>query len=178
MKLVPIKLPEKYPFNPLTVILNTEAAAAFDDITRAGVREGIGRWGGTFRTGQFVPAVEYLRACRVRTLVMREMEETMSSIDAYIGGDDLTLTNLTGHPTTIVPDGTGERGKNDQPGTVTFTGKLFGETDLLTLSHAYQQASVLTSTARRWNDCSLRNRPKTKSRSSDNRLNAIRKMNH
>jgi Asp-tRNA(Asn)/Glu-tRNA(Gln) amidotransferase A subunit family amidase len=141
IKLVPIKLPDKYPFNPLTVILNTEASAAFDDITRAGVRDGIGRWGGTFRTGQFVPAIEYLRACRIRTLVMREMEELMSSVDAYVGGDDLTLTNLTGHPTTIVPDGTRDKSPNDQPATINFTGKLFGETDLLALSHAYQQAS-------------------------------------
>jgi Asp-tRNA(Asn)/Glu-tRNA(Gln) amidotransferase A subunit family amidase len=140
-QLVPIKLPSKYPFNPLTLILNTEAAAAFDDLTRAGVQEGIGRWGGTFRTGQFVPAIEYLRACRVRTLVMREMEEVMAGIDAYIGGDDLTLTNLTGHPTAVVPDGTREKGKNDQPGTITFTGKLFGESDLLALAHAYQQVS-------------------------------------
>jgi Asp-tRNA(Asn)/Glu-tRNA(Gln) amidotransferase A subunit family amidase len=141
VKLVPIKLPDKYPFNPLTVILNTEAAAAFDDITRAGVREGIGRWGGTFRTGQFVPAIEYLRACRIRTLVMREMEELMAGIDAYVGGDDLTLTNLTGHPTVVIPDGTREKSPNDQPGTITFTGKLFGESDLLALAHAYQQAS-------------------------------------
>jgi Asp-tRNA(Asn)/Glu-tRNA(Gln) amidotransferase A subunit family amidase len=141
VKLVPIKLPEKYPVNLLTVILNTESAAAFDDITRAGVREGIGRWGAPFRTGQFVPAIEYLRAWRIRTLVMREMAETMSGIDAYIGGDDLTLTNLTGHPTTIVPDGTRDKSPHDQPGTITFTGQLFGETDLLALSHAYQQAS-------------------------------------
>ena len=141
VKLVPVKLPDKYPFNPLTVILNTEAAAAFDDITRAGVRDGIGRWGGTFRTGQFVPAVEYLRACRIRTLVMREMAEVMAAIDAYVGGDDLTLTNLTGHPTVVVPDGERDKGMNGQPGTVTFTGKLFGESDLLALGHAYQQVS-------------------------------------
>ncbi len=141
VKLVPIKLPDKYPFNPLTVILNTEASAAFDDITRAGVREGIGRWAGTFRTGQFVPAIEYLRACRIRTLVMREMEELMSTVDGYVGGDDLTLTNLTGHPTAIVPDGTRDKSPSDQPATITFTGKLYGETDLLALAHAYQQMS-------------------------------------
>jgi Asp-tRNA(Asn)/Glu-tRNA(Gln) amidotransferase A subunit family amidase len=142
VKLIPIKLPDKYPFNPLTLILNTEAAAVFDDLTRAGVHGGIGRWGNTFRTGQFVPAVEYLRACRIRTLVMQEMERTMAGIDAYIGGDDLTLTNLTGHPTVVVPDGTRDKGKNDQPGTITFTGQLFGETDLLALAHAYQQVTT------------------------------------
>src|SRR5262245_37245538 len=91
VQLVPIKLPDKYPAGALTLMLNTEAAAAFDDLTRAGVHEGIGRWGNTFRTGQFVPAIEYLRAARVRTLVMREMEELMKPLDAYIGGDDLTL---------------------------------------------------------------------------------------
>jgi Asp-tRNA(Asn)/Glu-tRNA(Gln) amidotransferase A subunit family amidase len=69
------------------------------------------------------------------------MEEVMSPIDAYVGGDDLTLTNLTGHPTAVVPDGTRERGANGQPGTITLTGKLFGEADLLALAHAYQQAS-------------------------------------
>ena len=142
VKLVPIKLPEKYPFNPLRVILDTEASAAFDDLTRAGVHDGIGRtWGNTFRTGQFVPAIEYLRACRVRTLVMREMEEVMSGIDAYVGGGGLVLTNLTGHPTTVVPDGNRDKSPHDQPGAITLTGKLFGETDLLALSHAYQQAS-------------------------------------
>jgi Asp-tRNA(Asn)/Glu-tRNA(Gln) amidotransferase A subunit family amidase len=139
--LVPIKLPQKYPVGPLTLILNTEAAAAFDDLTRAGVRDGIGKWGTTFRQGQFVPAVEYLRACRIRTLVMQEMAAVMTGIDAYVGGDDLVLTNFTGHPTVIIPDGEREGSKSGQPGTITFTGALFGETKLLALAHAYQQVS-------------------------------------
>src|SRR5262245_29770505 len=141
VKLVPIKLPDKYPIGPLTLILNTEAAAAFDDITRAGVRDGIGRWGTTFRQGQFVPAVEYLRACRIRTLVMREMEEAVAGVDAYVGGDDLTITNMTGHPTAVVPDGDRRGSMSGQPDTITFTGRLFGESTLLSLAHAYQQAS-------------------------------------
>jgi Asp-tRNA(Asn)/Glu-tRNA(Gln) amidotransferase A subunit family amidase len=141
VKLVPIKLPDKYPVGALTVILDTEAAAVFDPLTRSGVREGIGRWATTFRRAQFITAVEYLRANRIRTLVMREMEEVMRDIDAYVSGDDLTLTNLTGHPSVVVPDGDRRNGKNEQPGTVTFTGKLFGESELLALAHAYQQAS-------------------------------------
>jgi Asp-tRNA(Asn)/Glu-tRNA(Gln) amidotransferase A subunit family amidase len=141
VKLVPITLPNKYPASALTLLLNTEAAAVFDDLTRAGVHDGIGRWAGTFRTGQFVPAIEYLRAARVRTLLMREMAEVMQPLDAYIGGDDLTLTNLTGHPTVIVPDGDRDKSPTNQPGTIAFTGKLFGETDLLALAHAYQQTT-------------------------------------
>jgi Asp-tRNA(Asn)/Glu-tRNA(Gln) amidotransferase A subunit family amidase len=141
VKLVAIKLPDKYPVGELTVILDTEAAAVFDTLTRQGIREGIGRWATTFRRGQFIPAIEYLRANRIRTLLMREMEETMADIDCYVGVDDLTLTNLTGHPTVVVPDGRRRGSETDQPGTVTFTGKLFGESELLSLAHAYQQRS-------------------------------------
>jgi Asp-tRNA(Asn)/Glu-tRNA(Gln) amidotransferase A subunit family amidase len=72
---------------------------------------------------------------------MHEMAEVMVGIDAYVGGDDLVLTNFTGHPTVIVPDGDRPGSKSGQPGTVTFTGQLFGETKLLALGHAYQQAS-------------------------------------
>jgi Asp-tRNA(Asn)/Glu-tRNA(Gln) amidotransferase A subunit family amidase len=141
VKLVPIELPKSFPLAALTVILNTEAAAVFDGLTRAGVRDGIGKWATTFRQGQFVPAIEYLRANRVRTLVMRQMEQVMAGIDAYVGGDDLVLTNFTGHPTVVVPDGDRNGSTTGQPGTITFTGKLFGETELLALAHAYQQAS-------------------------------------
>lgn len=140
--LVPLQLPQKYPVGPLTLILNTEAAAAFDDLTRTGVREGIGRWGTTFRQGEFVPAVEYLRACRVRTLVMQEMAAAMEGIDAYVGGDDLVLTNFTGHPTVVVPAGERDESTSGQPGTITFTGALFGETKLLALAQAFQMAGT------------------------------------
>ena len=137
-----IKLPSKHPIGPLTVILDTEAAAVFDPLTRAGIREGIGKWATTFREGQFVPAVEYLRANRVRTLLIQEMDDLFKEIDAYVGGDDLVLTNFTGQPTVVVPDGEREGSKSGQPGTITFTGKLFGESDLLALAHAYQQTTA------------------------------------
>ena len=52
---------------PLTVILNAEAAAAFDDITRDGrVAQLSGQanqdWPNSFRTSRVIPAVEYIRA--------------------------------------------------------------------------------------------------------------------
>jgi Asp-tRNA(Asn)/Glu-tRNA(Gln) amidotransferase A subunit family amidase len=138
--LVPIKLPSDLPASALTLILNTEAAAAFDELTRMGIRDGIGHWANTFVKGQFVPAIEYLRANRIRTLLMRQMEEAVAGVDAYVGGDDLVITNLTGHPSVIVPFGNRMDGKNGQPGTITFTGRLFGETDLLALAQSFQQA--------------------------------------
>lgn len=139
--LVPMRLPDELPVEALTVILDTEAAAVFDDLTRQGVRDGIGRWATTFRKGQFVPAVEYLRAQRIRTLLMRQMEERMRQVDAYVGGDDLVLTNFTGHPTVVVPTGERKDSPTGQPGTITFTGRLFGEEDLLALAWAFEKAA-------------------------------------
>jgi len=141
VKLLSLKLPPKYPLGAMVMILDTEAAAAFDDLTRAGVTEGLNSWPQTFRRGQFVPAVEYLRANRIRTLLMQEMEETMAPLDLYVGGDDLLLTNLTGHPTVVLPNGFRKGGDREVPFSITFTGRLYGETELLAVAHAYQQAT-------------------------------------
>jgi Asp-tRNA(Asn)/Glu-tRNA(Gln) amidotransferase A subunit family amidase len=141
VQLVPIKLPGTYPIAALRIILGTEAATAFDELTRQGVTEGLNSWPQTFRQGQFVPAVEYLRANRIRSLVMREMEELMSGVDLYVGGNDLLLANLTGHPTVVLPDGFRKAGAVEVPRAITFTGRLYGETELLAVAHAYQQAT-------------------------------------
>jgi Asp-tRNA(Asn)/Glu-tRNA(Gln) amidotransferase A subunit family amidase len=141
VKLIPVKLPDEIPASALTTILNVEAAASFDELTRQGISDGIGRWADVFPQAQFISAVEYLRANRVRTLLMRKMEEMMEGIDAYVGGDDLVITNLTGHPTAVLPNGLIERDGAMVPDSLTFTGRLFGESDLLALAHAYQQAT-------------------------------------
>ncbi len=141
VKLVPISLPDEIPASALTTILNVEAAASFDELTRQGISDGIGRWADVFPQAQFTPAVEYLRANRVRTLLMRKMEEMMEGVDAYLDGDDLVITNLTGHPTVVLPNGLVERDDALVPTSITFTGRLFGESDLLALAHAYQQAT-------------------------------------
>jgi len=141
VKLVPIKLPDKQNMWAMTMILDAEAATAFDDLTRQGITAGLNDWPRTFRVGQFIPAVEYLRANRIRTLMMREMEEVMSQVDLYVGGNDLLLTNLTGHPTLVLPGGFQKRGEADMPVSLTFTGRLYGEAELLAVGHAYQQAT-------------------------------------
>jgi Asp-tRNA(Asn)/Glu-tRNA(Gln) amidotransferase A subunit family amidase len=140
VKLTPIKLPDKHPVGALRYILTAEAATAFDELARKGVTEGVGVWPRTFRQGQFIPAVEYLRANRIRTLIMQEMEELMTKVDAYVGGDDLLVTNLTGHPTVVLPDGFRKAGDVERPTSITFTGRLYGETELLALARAYQDA--------------------------------------
>lgn len=148
VELIPIKLPEQYPVSALSFILTAEAAIAFDELTRSGrddllVRQVADAWPNVFRQGQLIPAVEYLRANRVRTLLLEEMERVMAAVDVYVapsfGGSHLLLTNLTGHPAVVLPNGF--RSSDTTPTSITFTGRLYGETELLALAHAYQQAT-------------------------------------
>ena len=135
-------LPDELPVDAVTLMLGTEAAAAFDEITRKHITEGLNRWPATFRQGQFVPAVEYLRAARVRTKLMQAMAERMAKVDLYVGsGLDLPITNLTGHPTVVFPVGFRDRQGRSRPGSITLTGRLFDESRLLAVAHAIQQAA-------------------------------------
>ncbi len=144
VKLVPMTLPnEAYASTISNVILDCECAAAFDEITRAGVgEEGHGPfWANTFRSYRFVSAVDYIKANRLRTKLMQAMAKAMEEVDVYVGGNDLVLTNLTGHPTVCMPNGFTKLGDAKVPTAITFTGKLYGETELLTLAKAYQDAT-------------------------------------
>ncbi len=145
-ELVPIELP---PFDGelLLLILSVEAATAFDELTRADrddllVRQDAQAWPNLFRAARLIPAVEYVRATRVRRSVMQAMDETMSRVDALVhppyAGGVLTLTNFTGHPTVTLPAGFRENGT---PFSVCFTGQLFDEARLLTVAHAWQTAT-------------------------------------
>ena len=136
--LVPIRLPDEYPTRAATLMLGVEAASAFDPLTREHVTEGLNSWPSTFLQGQFVPAVEYLRAARVRTLLMRSMADLMATVDLYVcDADDLSLTNLTGHPTAVLPFGWREHEGRESPGSITFTGGLHGEETLLAVADAF-----------------------------------------
>ncbi len=145
-KLVPIEVP-KPSVEGLSIILEAEAAAAFDELTRSGkddlmVRQNKGAWPNSFRSSRFIPAVEYIEANRVRYLVIQEMQKLMSSIDVYVapsfGGSNLLLTNLTGHPCVVLPDGFTKEGT---PASISFIGQLFGEAKLLAVAKAYQDAT-------------------------------------
>lgn len=144
VKLVPVKLPSPPALAAIKLVLDVECAAAFDDLPRNGVADGYGRfWGNTFRAGQFVTAVEYIRAMRLRTLLMQQFAEMMKSVDLYVcpAGSDLYQTNLTGHPTVCVPNGFQAARGVDMPVGLTFTGRLYEETTLLAVAKAYQEAT-------------------------------------
>ena len=145
-RLKPVEWPD-YPLGALLVILDSEAAAAFDKITRnrqvdTMVRQGRNSWPNTFRYSRFIPAVEYINANRIRTLLMQDMARVMSDVDVVVtptfGGGTLLLTNLTGHPAVVLPNGFR---KDGTPVSITFIGNLYKESDLLAVAKAYQDAT-------------------------------------
>jgi len=100
---------------------------------------------------RLLPAMEYLNAQRIRTLLMHGMARMMADIDVYlvpfdygdytpnpVANANTSVTNLTGHPCVVVPHGFNEKGN---PTSLTFVGKLFGEAEMLALARAYQNAT-------------------------------------
>lgn len=145
LELVEIKLPA-INADLISFILNVEAAAAFDEITRNNldelmVRQGRNAWPNVFRQARFIPAVEYIQANRLRTLLIEEMARELKDIDVYVApsaGPNLLLTNLTGHPTVVVPCGFDD---SVHPLSISFTGNLFEEGKALRVARAYQLAT-------------------------------------
>ncbi|RPI71508.1 MAG: amidase, partial [Ignavibacteriales bacterium] len=144
--LIPVELPD-LPVNELSFILSAEASAAFDELTRSNrddllVRQIKNAWPNDFRSSRFIPAVEYINANRLRFLLIQEMEKLMNKVDLYIApsweGDNLLLTNLTGHPAVVLPNGFTDDGT---PTSITFTGKLFDEETLIAFAKAFQDAT-------------------------------------
>ncbi len=160
--LIPITLPS-YPLEALALLLNAEAAAAFDDLTLSGrdkllTEQGPDDWPNLFRAARFYSAVEYVQANRARTLLMHDMNRVFQQVDLIVTpttDPQLMITNLTGHPAVIVPNGlrgadapappVTDNGEDDRvggPGTpvsLTFLGNLYEDSKLLAFAHAYQQ---------------------------------------
>ncbi len=162
VKLEEVSLPYELPWQAMSGLLNAEAAAAFDDLTRSGkdkllTEQGPNDWPNVFRAARFMPAVEYIQANRARMLGIEAMAKIFDQYDVVVTptfGLQLVITNLTGHPALIVPNGyrgpdapaftTDFGGNYGGPGTpvsLTFLGKLYGEASLLALGRAYQEAT-------------------------------------
>lgn len=138
---VEVELPTRFPLGAMTVMLNAEATAMFDDILRSDPNADLGLWPASFRKGQYVSAVQYIRASRLRTMLVQETEEALRGVDFLLGADDLTLTNLSGHPSLIVALGSEEPpGRAIRPATVKLTAAMYHESTLLSLGQALQTA--------------------------------------
>jgi Asp-tRNA(Asn)/Glu-tRNA(Gln) amidotransferase A subunit family amidase len=163
INLIPVELP-KFPYQSMVPILLAEGAAAFDDLTRSGrdkllTQQTKDDWPNTFRSARFIPAVEYIQANRARMMAMEAVNKAFENVDVIVaptGSTQLVVTNLTGHPAVILPNGirgddapkprVRENGELDPggPGTpvsLTFLGQIYGEAKLLALAKAYQDGT-------------------------------------
>lgn len=164
VKLVPVEMP-KFPYDAMVAMLVAESAAAFDDLTRSGKDKLLTSqkdydWPNTFRTARFIPAVEYIQAARARRMAMGAVAKVFEGLDVIVAptqGQQLVITNLTGHPSVILPNGLrgsdAPKSPSEDPGdftnaggpgtlaSLTFLGNLYGEAKLLALARAYQEAT-------------------------------------
>jgi Asp-tRNA(Asn)/Glu-tRNA(Gln) amidotransferase A subunit family amidase len=163
VELKPVEMP-KFPYDAMVAMLTAESAAAFDELTRSGrdkllTSQGPDDWPNTFRAARFIPAVEYIQAARARRLAMDAVAKVFDDFDVIVAptsSQQLVITNLTGHPALILPNGlrgddapkapaldNGDDGVGGPhtPVSLTFLGKLYGEAALLSFARAYQDAT-------------------------------------
>jgi Asp-tRNA(Asn)/Glu-tRNA(Gln) amidotransferase A subunit family amidase len=164
VNVIPVELP-KLPYGAMVTMLECEAAAAFDELTLSGrdkllTEQGPDDWPNTFRTARFFPAVEYIQAARARTLAVQQVSALFDKVDIIVAPTEslqLVVTNLTGHPALIVPNGfrgadaphppsedTGDEDNIGGPGTpvsITFLAGLYQDAKLAAFGKAYQEAT-------------------------------------
>lgn len=175
VKLVPVEYPD-LPIQDITTICDTEAAAMFDELTRSHKDDLLSRQekngdANFYRTLRLVPAVEFLKATRLRTLIMEQMAKMMADIDIYIAPMPLGFRPPPGSPAalaaaaaanaprntsrsliglnTTLTNVTGHPGvvvrnglnARGQPTSFSMIGNLYAEAKLLRLAHAYQMAT-------------------------------------
>src|SRR5262249_31886869 len=138
---------------------------AFDELTRTGkdkllTSQKVYDWPNAFRSARFIPAVEYIQASRARRMAMEAVAKVFEGVDviaAPTSSQQLVITNLTGHPSVILPNGfRGDdapkspstdvtdfqnAGGPGTPVSLTFLGNLYGEGKLLAFARAYQNAT-------------------------------------
>lgn len=148
-EIVPVTLPP-FPASALYAIHNAEAGAMFDEITRSGAIDALEGQGPNDRSTQlrasrFIPAVDYIRAQRVRTLMIAAVEELFQRIDVFLAppsSESVNMTNLTGHPALVLPAGFLRSATGiDMPQNIMLTGRLDDEATLLDAGLAFEQAT-------------------------------------
>ena len=166
IELIPVDIPD-VPEQLVSLILTAESGAAFEELTRSGrvnemVQQNAGAWPNTFRSAQFIPAVDYINANRVRTDMMEKWWKLFEEVDVVVtptgGTNQLVATNLTGNPAVILPHGFVEGPQLRRPATpadsiaarqprpqvptsITFLAGLYDEARLLAVAMAFQHAT-------------------------------------
>jgi Asp-tRNA(Asn)/Glu-tRNA(Gln) amidotransferase A subunit family amidase len=140
----PITLPD-LPAAALYALFNAEAGAMFDELVRSGAINELanqtenGR-ANQLRAARFIPAVDYIRAQRVRTLLVQQMNALFEKVDAILApasSESVTTCNLTGHPGITVPAGL----VDGLPVGLMVAGPLYKEERVLQVAAAFEAAT-------------------------------------
>jgi Asp-tRNA(Asn)/Glu-tRNA(Gln) amidotransferase A subunit family amidase len=142
--LMPIALPD-FPAAAMYALMNAEAGAMFDELVRTGAINDLADKGPNGRANQlraarFIPAVDYIRAQRVRTLLLQQMNALFEKVDVFLApssSDAVTTCNLTGHPAMTVPAGL----VDGLPVGLMVTGPLFREDRVIQVAAAFEAAT-------------------------------------
>ncbi len=143
--LTPIFLPKEFPFKVFDVILRSEAGAFFDDFLLQGldsnmVEQGSGSRANSLRQARLIPAVEYIQANRHREKLIKEVASLFKGFDVILspsfGGNQLLITNLTGHPVISIPNGFDKKG---HPTSISLIGNYNSEHKILYFADIYQK---------------------------------------
>ncbi|MFN3997489.1 amidase [Algoriphagus sp.] len=145
IELHPLELKTSMNPGPITNMLIVEGAAAFDELTRLDLDDQMvaqrkNSWPNIFRAARFIPGVEYVQMSRQRSLLIEEMHELMKGYDVIVtpsfAGQQLQITNLTGHPALCMPNGFTDNGS---PTSITLLANLFEEEKLIMLGRLIQE---------------------------------------
>lgn len=143
--LVSFDFEHNLPLEGMFSLLTVEAAAAFDELTRSGeddlmVWQEPQAWPNGFRAARFFPAVEWIQLNRIRSMLIQTIHEQIQKVDMILAppfwNQNLLITNLTGHPSVVLPHGFSPDGK---PTGVTLIGHLFDEQRILEAGHVIEQ---------------------------------------
>jgi len=119
MKPIEVSIPD-WPYGALNLILFSEAAAAFEELTLSGQASQLkvqvpDAWPNLFREARFLSAVDFVQADRLRRKVALEMARVFSQVDLFLvpslRDEGLTIFNFTGHPSLTLRAGFVEVGE-------------------------------------------------------------------
>ena len=164
VKLREIEIPD-FPYGALTgTIIGAEAASIFEDLIRSGKVDELAdhRQAAGLKAGLEIPAAEYLKAMRVRTLVQEAFRNVFLDVDMLLTPSRFTIAskinealdappaqpppksrglnglipagNLAGLPALSLPCGFAEK----MPIAISLVGRPFSETHLLALGRTFQ----------------------------------------
>lgn len=142
-KLKPIKL-SSLSSHVIDIITTCDMSTFFEELVLNKID--VEPWANSLKAARFIPATEYIKAQRYRWLLMDEMKKLFDQINIIITPTiDYTndfwktssnyLTNLTGHPAVVIPNGFKENG---MPSSITLIGDLYKEGDVLRIAKLLQ----------------------------------------